>query len=124
MRFSIPKTLAVLALSTVFIIGAVSTCKAAADDDNVVLSASNEIALSKIEMDSNRGAASINTLTSTQTLQAATSGNSFNVGGSLTNGNIALGNNFNGFGTYLMNTGNNSTLNAALNLSVQLMAGP
>ena len=94
-------------------------------NDNVVISNAQEI-LTTNEMVENRGAAGSveNTITSAQTLAASTSGNSLNVGGDMTNGDINIGNNLGGFGSYVMNTGNNSTINSAVSFNVQIMSSP
>ena len=93
--------------------------------DEVVTFAEGEVALTTTEMDVNRGAAGVsNSIATSQTLSAATSGNSLNVGGDLTNGNVSIGENFGGFGSYVMNTGNNSTVNSAVNFNLQIMPSP
>jgi hypothetical protein len=123
MRYSIAKTLALLMLSAVSLAGSVPASLAADDqrDDNIVLFAAEDGAsLSSSEMATDRGAFGVTTLESDQTLAASTSGNSLNVGGNMTNGTIAFGDNMGGFGSYVMNTGNNSTINSAVAVNVQL----
>lgn len=121
MRYSITKTLALLILGAAFLAGFSPALQAAEDSgDSVLFSTDEGSSLSGIEMEDNRGAFGINTLTADQDLAASTSGNSLNVGGNLANGQIALGDNMSGFGSYVMNTGNNSTINSAVALTVQL----
>lgn len=95
--------------------------------DTVVFSNAQELT-STAEMTENRGAAGgtsqVNTITSAQTLAASTSGNSLSVGGNLTNGDIGIGDNLGGFGSYVMNTGNNSTITSAVSFNVQIMSSP
>ncbi|NCC03333.1 MAG: hypothetical protein EOM37_04710 [Proteobacteria bacterium] len=94
------------------------------DTDEVVLTAFGDELLSQDEMGKDRGAAAINTLSSSQSLSSATTGNSLNVGGNLSNGAINVGENFGGFGSYVMNTGNNSTVNSAVSFNVQVLPSP
>jgi len=119
---SLPRTLAMLALAMTLIADGAGMAIAADEDmdDAVIFSSAEEASLSGWEMESNRGAFGITEQTSEQTLSAATTGNSLNVGGSLSNGNISLGDNISGFGSYVMNTGNNSTINSAVSVNVQL----
>lgn len=93
-----------------------------AANDKVLISNAEELLLSTNEMGESRGTAgTINTITSAQTLASTTAGNSMNVGGDMTNGDISLGDNMGGFGSYVMNTGNNSTINSAVSVNVQIM---
>lgn len=131
MRYSFFKAFALLLLGSVLMTAAGSASVAAEagqstnGDDSVLLSSLSMEPLSGSEMEKNRGAAAvINTLSSSQSLEAATSGNTLSVGGSLTNGDVSLGDNMGGFGSYVMNTGNNSTINSAVSLSVQIMPSP
>ena len=91
--------------------------------DKITLTAKSEVQLTNAEMEGNRGAAgvTINSLASTQTLAASSFGNSFTVGGDVTNGNVYLGDNFSGMGSYVMNTGNNSTINSAVSMNIQIL---
>ena len=119
---SLPGTLATLALAMTLIADGAGMAIAADEDmdDAVIFSSAEEASLSGWEMEFNRGAFRITEQTSEQTLSAATTGNSLNVGGNLSNGNISLGDNISGFGSYVMNTGNNSTINSAVSVNVQL----
>jgi hypothetical protein len=96
--------------------------EAATNADLIALNASTP--LSDSDMDGKRGAGNfdISTSTSTQTLTATSTGNSVTVNGNMTNGSITTGSNFggSGFGSYVMNTGNNATINSGLSLSVLL----
>lgn len=121
MSYSVPRILALLVFTAVSVIGASSVCKAEDASDIVVLSETDEITLSENDMDTSRGAYGVNTLMSSQSMASTTSDNVLNVGGNLTNGDIALGSNFGGIGSYVMNTGNNSTINSAVSLNVQIM---
>jgi hypothetical protein len=121
------KTLALLILGSVFVLADARQALAAGapeTEDKIVFSLSGDDSLSLQEMDGARGTAGVNTLTSSQTLAASTTGNSLNVGGNLTNGDIAIGDNLGGFGSYVMNTGNNSTINSAVSLNIQIMPTP
>jgi len=122
MRYPIVKTLALLVLGSALTAGSAGIAMSAENDDNdtVDFSAANEISLSSGEMKDNRGAFGISNLESEQALAAETTGNSLNVGGNLTNGTISLGDNLSAFGSYVMNTGNNSTINSAVAVNVQL----
>ncbi len=93
-------------------------------DDTLVLTSVG--ALSTTDMDVNRGSGGTTTtvtVASNQTMDSTSTGNTLNVGGSLTNGPISIGNNFggSGFGSYVMNTGNNSVINSGVSLSVLMM---
>jgi hypothetical protein len=78
--------------------------------------------LSDADMSAKRGGTETNTITVTsqQTLNSTSTGNTVNVGGNLTNGAVTVGNNFggSGFGSYVFNTGNNSTINSGVSVSV------
>ncbi|MDD5586458.1 MAG: hypothetical protein PHY92_05825 [Alphaproteobacteria bacterium] len=122
MRYSIAKTMALLILGFVSLAGSAGASFAAEDvlaSDSVFESA-DESSMSVTEMDVNRGTFGINALTSEQALAAETTGNALIVGGNMTNGTIAIGDNVGGFGSYVMNTGNNSTINSAVAVNVQL----
>lgn len=93
-------------------------------DDTIALDGEALNLMTTDEMEVNRGAAGDNSLASTQSLAATTSGNSLFVGGNLTNGDIAIGDNLGGFGSYVMNTGNNSTINTAVSVNVQFVSTP
>lgn len=127
MRNAITKTLALLMVLSGYMAAGHSLAAQAsaknAGDEPVFLSPDGGL-LSNNELAGTRGAAAINTLTSTQTLAASTSGNTLDVGGDLTNGEILIGQNFGGFGSYVMNTGNNSTINSAVSLNIQIMPSP
>jgi hypothetical protein len=96
--------------------------EAATNADVIALNASAP--LSESDMDMKRGAGNfdISTSTSTQTLTSTSTGNSVTVNGNMTNGSISTGSNFggSGFGSYVMNTGNNATINSGVSLSVLL----
>jgi hypothetical protein len=93
--------------------------------DDLVTIVDGEVAMNAVDMESNRGTSGVsNSMTSNQTLESATTGNSLNVGGNMTNGNVSIGENFGGFGSYVMNTGNNSSVNSAVNFNVQIMTTP
>jgi hypothetical protein len=82
--------------------------------------------LKETELGSNRGEGStVTTITvmSNQTMESTSTGNTLNVSGNLTNGPIYVGDNFGGtgFGSYVMNTGNNSVINSGVSLSVLMM---
>jgi hypothetical protein len=126
MRYSIVKTIALLAAGFALLGGASHACLANDGNlaDDIVLSSDDEIALSGNDMEFNRGAFDINTLTSDQSLAAETTGNTLNVQGNLTNGNIYMGDHFGGLGSYVMNTGNNSSISSAVSVNIQMMTGP
>ena len=74
-------------------------------------------------MNANRGSGGVITTTnvaSNQTLDSTSTGNTVNVTGNMTNGPISVGANFgvSGFGSYVMNTGNNAVINSGVSLSV------
>jgi hypothetical protein len=87
-----------------------------------------EAVLSDEDMDLNRGSRgmttnTISTVTSNQTLTSTSTGNVMYVEGNLTNGAIAVGDNFggSGIGSFVMNTGNNSVINSGVSLSVFML---
>ena len=91
------------------------------DGDKVVIV--SEDALSEADMNINRGSGGVyntTTVASDQTMSSTSTGNSVNVAGNMTNGPITVGANFggNGFGSYVMNTGNNAVINSGVSLSV------
>ncbi len=120
MRYPVVKTLALLLLGSALTVGIAGFALAADNGDDVVFSELDEVSLSSGEMKNNRGAFGISNLESDQALAAETTGNTLNVGGNLTNGTITLGDNLSAFGSYVMNTGNNSTINSAVAVNVQL----
>jgi hypothetical protein len=94
------------------------------DQDKIVLTSA--IALNDAAMDIHRGSGGTSTtvsVTSNQSLSATSTGNTMNVGGNLTNGSIATGNDFggSGFGSFVMNTGNNSTINSGVSVSILML---
>ncbi len=94
---------------------------AASSDDMVVIGAAS--VLDDADLSANRGGTvtiTTTTVTSNQTLESTSTGNTMNVGGNLTNGPISVGDGFggSGFGSYVMNTGNNSVINSGVSLSV------
>ncbi len=124
MRMTYIKPIALLTLVPILLIGMASYSKATETNNSlIIVNEGNSVALSQKQMQSNRGASGIilNSLTSTQKLSATSSGNSLNVGGNLTNGDIVMGNDFGGIGSFVMNTGNNSTINSAVSLNVQIL---
>lgn len=102
----------------------VAPVNATTNEDNLAVSSADS--LSDQDMTTNRGSGgttNITTVTSDQTINATSSGNTLNVGGNLTNGSITIGNNFggSGFGSYVLNSGNNSVINSGVSLSVLMM---
>jgi hypothetical protein len=109
-----------------FVLAFMPTAPAVAADANDKVVIASEDSLSPADMGSSRGSGgtfNITTVTSNQTMESTSTGNTLNVGGSLTNGPIFVGENFggNGFGSYVMNTGNNSVINSGVSLSVLMM---
>jgi len=102
---------------------ALAPVKEASDDDTILLSM-NDGRLTENEMADSCGAAGITTMDSSQSLVAVGSDNSLYVGGDLTNGNINVGDNLGGLGSYVLNTGNNSTINSAVSLNLQIIPSP
>ncbi len=92
-------------------------------NDEIVVADMSDQALAENEMSDTRGAADLTPL-SNQMLAATTSGNSFSVAGDLTTGSINLGDALSGlgFGSFVMNTGNNTAINSAVALSVQILS--
>ena len=112
-----PASLLVLA----FLIYAPAASAESLNSDSVVITENG--ALNAAVMGSNRGGTltiTTTTVTSDQTLESTSTGNSLNVNGNLSNGPISVGSNFggSGFGSYVMNTGNNSVINSGVSLSV------
>ncbi|MDD3370335.1 MAG: hypothetical protein PHE27_00770 [Alphaproteobacteria bacterium] len=95
----------------------------AAAEDDIAFFEPGEV-LSEAAMNDSRAAQGttidITTVTSNQTLESTSTGNSVFVNGNMTNGTINVGSNFggNGFGSYVMNTGNNAVINSGVSLSV------
>jgi len=95
--------------------------------DEVILGSGNDVSeLSQTDLSEDRGTHGEDSVVSTQSLAATTSGNTLSVLGNLTNGAISIGDQLGGagFGSYVMNTGNNSTLNAATSLTIQMTTAP
>lgn len=94
----------------------------ASGDELIIEEAGQAQQLTLDEMQNDRAAQGENNVISTQSLAATTSGNTLNVAGNLMNGDIAMGDQFggSGFGSYVMNTGNNSTLTAATAVTIQM----
>lgn len=126
MRFSNVKTLALLVFGCITFLSSahVSLAAEAENDDTVVFTLKDEKPLTMGDMRTDRGAFGVNTVTSEQTLASSAAGNSVNVAGDLTNGTISLGDNFSGFGSYVMNTGNNTAINSAVTVNIQMMPSP
>jgi len=124
MKYSIFKTVALLIVSAFPFVGMASVQAATASQAVTAISDDTDIALSQVDMASTRGGMATESLISTQSLAATTSGNTLDVGGNLTNGDINVGNNFGSIGSYVMNTGNNSTINSAVSLNIQIMPSP
>lgn len=94
------------------------------DDDQDCITIAAEDMLSDDAMDVKRGAGSdTTTVVSDQTLTSVSSGNMVIANGNLTNGSITTGSNFggSGFGSFVLNTGNNATINSGVSLSVLMM---
>ena len=126
MRYSDMKTLALLVIGLAAFLSSaqVSMAADAENEDTVVFAPNDEKLLTVSDMRSDRGAFGINTVTSEQTLASTAAGNSLNVAGDLTNGKISIGENFGGFGSYVMNTGNNTAINSAVTVNIQMMPSP
>jgi len=95
--------------------------QASASDDTVDFA--NEDVLDEDSLSDSRGSGgtiNITTVTSNQTMESTSTGNTLIVGGSLTNGSINVGDNMggSGFGSYVMNSGNNSVINSGVSLSI------
>ncbi len=91
------------------------------NEDTILIAPDALLPLS--DMDSKRGSGGIsNTIdvSSNQTLSSTSTGNTVNVGGNLTNGSITTNGSVSGsgFGSYVLNTGNNATINSGVSLSV------
>lgn len=94
----------------------------AADDDSVTIAAAEPLNNDDLDVRGGAGNTSVTTVTASQTMSSTTSDNTLNVGGNLTNGSISSVNfGGSGFGSYVMNTGNNSTINSGVSLSVLMM---
>ena len=93
-------------------------------DDHLALV--NNDAVQQQDMDTDRGTGgdttNVTTVTSNQTITSTSSGNTVNAGGNINNGPISVGNNFggSGFGSFVLNTGNNATINSGVSLSVNM----
>jgi hypothetical protein len=127
MRYSMSKTLALLITGFMTLAGSASIGLAAdtnAAGDDVVSFSREDAVLSRIDLEVNRGTYGTNTVASEQSLASSAQNNSLNVQGDLTNGNISVGDKFGGFGSYVMNTGNNTSINSAVSVNVQLMSSP
>lgn len=123
MIYLIRNKLALFAFASIMVVANASVAAEAGvndTDDAISISSASEVRLTGGEMEGNRGAAGMNAVSSSQTLSSISSGNSLNVSGNLTNGNISVGENMGGFGSYIMNTGNNTTINTAVSLNVQI----
>ncbi|MDD5585376.1 MAG: hypothetical protein PHY92_00275 [Alphaproteobacteria bacterium] len=101
-----------------------ATCPALETDQDIV-TVEGGMALMPEAMAADRAAAGTNSVVAAQTLTSTVSGSSLTIGGSLTNGAVSLGDNFgSGLGSYVMNTGNNSSLTSAVNVSIQTLPAP
>jgi len=113
-----------LTTTAVFIFGLILSpimAQASASDDTVDFA--NEDVLDEDSLSDSRGSGgtiNITTVTSNQTMESTSTGNTLIVGGSLTNGSINVGDNMggSGFGSYVMNSGNNSVINSGVSLSI------
>ena len=92
---------------------------APATEETLTLAATD--ALSETDMTQERGGSA--TVVSDQTLASTSTGNVMNVTGNLTNGAIYTGENFggSGFGSFVLNTGNNATISSGVSLSVLML---
>lgn len=126
MRTAIFKHLALMAVLSVLLPGsALSRDAASADsDDTFAVLSQQEVRLTVKDM-LKRGEGTTNEVNSSQVISASTNNNSLNVGGDLTNGDISVGDNFgSGWGSYVFNSGNNSTINSAVSINVQMTSSP
>jgi len=86
------------------------------------VSLSGASALDDADMSHSRGGSvtTTTTVTANQSMESTSSGNSMSVFGNMANGPITVGENFggSGFGSYVMNTGNNTVINSGVSLSV------
>lgn len=104
-----------------FLLSSGAVGAAVSDRDEVVIDAEGLLSAKDMETSSGQGSSlSIVTVTSSQTMNSTSTGNTLTVSGSLTNGAISVGENFggSGFGSYVMNTGNNAVINSGVSLSV------
>ncbi len=92
------------------------------------LSIDSATALNDEDMGENRGGSTtshtnITMVSSNQTMHSSSAGNTVNVTGDMVNGHISVGDNFgaSGIGSYVMNTGNNATINSGVSLSVLML---
>jgi len=92
------------------------------DNDNIIIAANYIISDEDMAVKRASGGTAI-TVSSNQVINSTSTGNSVNVRGNLTNGDISTGSNFggSGFGSYVMNTGNNSTINSGVSLSILML---
>jgi len=92
------------------------------DDDTIIISSAEPLSDADLDVRGGAGNTTITTVSASQTMNSTTSGNALNVGGNLTNGSIsAVSFGGSGFGSYVMNTGNNSTINSGVSLSVLML---
>lgn len=99
---------------------------ASPEEDRISIASAN--ALNDEDMSENRGGSTTSntnmiTVSSSQTMHASSAGNTVNAGGDMVNGHISVGDNFgaSGIGSYVMNTGNNATINSGVSLSVLML---
>lgn len=113
-------------LMTTAFVGAPTVAAADDLDDQIVMQDETETPMAAEEMDESRGGDGTNSLVSTQTLSSTTTGNTLSVAGNLTNGDVNIGDGFggSGFGSYVMNTGNNSSVNSAVTVNIQMAPAP
>ena len=90
--------------------------------DSVVIDA-EQLALGDNE-EGQRATASENNVINTQTLTSTVTGNTINVTGDMINGAVNIGDFGSGIGSYVMNTGNNSSINSAVSISIQMLPSP
>lgn len=115
-----------LSLTCFVLLGSLTICGTAQaavteDDDTISISATDLMSQEDlVESNGLGGTLNITTVTSSQTMDASSTGNSVYVFGNMTNGAITVGENFggSGFGSYVMNTGNNATINSGVSVSV------
>ncbi len=114
----------ILKISALFLSAALLAAPAwATETSDEINLGGEEIALDIGSMSTERGGDAQNNQVSTQTLAATATGNTVNVTGDLTTGNINIGDNFggNGFGSYVNNTGNNTAINSAMSVNIQML---
>lgn len=106
-----------LAFTSILLSGFAARAASVSGNDTIAIAAADVLSDADMAVKRASGGTTVS-VSSNQVINATSTGNTMDVKGNLTNGNIYTGNSFggSGFGSYVMNTGNNSTINSGVSL--------